>query len=113
VSIGLPWIRQLVAGLSELRPGFDQSSGRVSFVVEEVAVGEISLQINRSPLSESFHATSTPILSFVLLRNGRTNERILETFQTGRLFQKSGALYRKVPSLYTNTQFRQRPVFKD
>jgi hypothetical protein len=46
VSIALPWIRQSPA--SEMRAGFDHRSARVSFVVDEVAVEEVSLQVNRS-----------------------------------------------------------------
>ena len=47
-SISLPWLRQLVAGPSELMAGFDHRSARVRFVVDEVAVGEVSLQVNDS-----------------------------------------------------------------
>ena len=48
VSISLPWIRQLVAGLRAESRVRSQVSARVSFVVDEVAVGEVSLQLNPS-----------------------------------------------------------------
>jgi hypothetical protein len=50
-----PWLKRLIAGLSPRRPGFAPGSVRVRFVVDKVALGQVSLQVLRFPLSISFH----------------------------------------------------------
>jgi hypothetical protein len=49
------WLRRLVAGLSQRRPGFDTRSVHVRFVVDEVALGLVFLRVVGFPLSISFH----------------------------------------------------------
>jgi len=39
--VALPWLRQLVAGLSMVRPGFIPRLILVGFVVDKVALGEL------------------------------------------------------------------------
>jgi hypothetical protein len=43
-------LRMLVAGLSLRRPGFDFRLLNVGFVVVEVALGQVSVQVPRSPV---------------------------------------------------------------
>jgi hypothetical protein len=48
----VPWLRQLVAGLSPRSPGFVTGSIHVGFVVEKVALGQVSLRVLRfSPVN--------------------------------------------------------------
>ena len=52
VVLAVPWLRWLVAGLSQRRPGFDPESVHVGFVVDKVALGQVSLRVLRfSPVS--------------------------------------------------------------
>jgi hypothetical protein len=39
----MPWLRQLVAGLSPQRPGFVPESVHMGFVLDEVALGQVFL----------------------------------------------------------------------
>ena len=68
----VPWLRWLVAALSPRRPGFDSKSVRVNFVVDKVAVGQVSLQVLRY---------SPPFL--------RTRLRTCCSYQPGNLPQNS------------------------
>jgi hypothetical protein len=43
----VPWLRQLVTGLSPRRPGFDVGLVHVGFVVDNVALGQVLLQVLR------------------------------------------------------------------
>jgi hypothetical protein len=48
----VPWLRSLIAGLSERRPRFAPGSIHVGFVVDKVALGQVSLRVLRfSPVS--------------------------------------------------------------
>jgi hypothetical protein len=48
----VPWLRQLVAGLSPRRPGFDHGSVHVRFVVDKVALGQAFPRVFRfSPVN--------------------------------------------------------------
>jgi hypothetical protein len=40
-EVAVPWLRQLVAGLSMVRPGFIPRLILVGFVVDKVALGEL------------------------------------------------------------------------
>jgi hypothetical protein len=60
--LAVPWLRRLVAGLPQRRPGFDPGSTHVGFVVDKAALGQVSLRVLRFiseyfgfPLSISFH----------------------------------------------------------
>jgi hypothetical protein len=55
----VPWLRQLVTGLSPRRPGFNPGSVHVGFVVDKVALGQGFPQVLQFPLSISFHQCST------------------------------------------------------
>jgi hypothetical protein len=44
-AINVPWLRQLVAGLSQQRPKFTPWSVHVQFVVYKVAMEQVYLQI--------------------------------------------------------------------
>jgi hypothetical protein len=41
ITLTVPWLRRLVAGLSQRRPGFDPASVNVGFVVDKVALGQV------------------------------------------------------------------------
>jgi len=45
--IAVPWLRLLVAGLSQLKPWFDLRSVHVRFVVDKVPLGQVFLEILR------------------------------------------------------------------
>ena len=45
------WLRWLLAGLSLQRIGFDSCPGNIRFVLNEVALGQISVRITLSPCS--------------------------------------------------------------
>jgi hypothetical protein len=48
----VPWLRSLVTDLSPRRPGFAPGSIHVGFVVDKVALGEVSLRVLRfSPVN--------------------------------------------------------------
>jgi hypothetical protein len=47
IFIGLPWLRQLVAGLSKWRPGLDYKPVLVRFVVDKVALRQVFLLVFR------------------------------------------------------------------
>jgi hypothetical protein len=46
-SVGLPWLRRLVAGLSLRSPGFALGSIHVGFVVDKVTLGQVFLRVFR------------------------------------------------------------------
>jgi hypothetical protein len=71
--VAVPWLRQLVAGLSTRRPGFDPSSVHVGFVVDKVALGQVSTQ-STSVFICQFHSTGAPL-------HGKTKKLII--FITG------------------------------
>jgi hypothetical protein len=47
--LAVQWLRQLVAGLLPLRPGFALASVHVGFVVDKVALGQVFLRVLRFP----------------------------------------------------------------
>jgi hypothetical protein len=50
--MAVPWLRRLVAGLPLRRLGFDPGSVHVGFVVDKVALGQVSPRVLRfSPVS--------------------------------------------------------------
>lgn len=53
----VPWIRQLIAGLSSRRPGFDPSIVHVAFIVEVAALGHFYLTTSGFP-TVTFHQCS-------------------------------------------------------
>jgi hypothetical protein len=56
----VPWLRRLVTGLPPQRPGFDPGSVHVGFVVDEVALGQVSPRVLRfSPVN-----FITPVLHY-------------------------------------------------
>jgi hypothetical protein len=54
----VPLLRRLVAGLSPRRPGFTPVSVHVGFVVDKVALGQVSSDFFGFSLSLSFHRVS-------------------------------------------------------
>jgi hypothetical protein len=52
---------RLAAGLPPLRPGFDTRSGHVGFVVDKVALGQVSPRLLRF-FPCRFHSTAAPLL---------------------------------------------------
>jgi hypothetical protein len=51
-AVVVPWLRRLVAGLSPRRPGFDPSPVHVGFMVDKVALGQVSPRVLRfSPVN--------------------------------------------------------------
>jgi hypothetical protein len=51
-GVAAPWLRRLVAGLSSRRPGFDPGSVHVGFMVDKLALGQVSPQVLRfSPVN--------------------------------------------------------------
>jgi hypothetical protein len=67
------WLRQLVAGFSPRRPGFDSGPIHVGFVVDKVALGRVFPEYFGFLLSMSFHRCSIT----------RKNEKKLIIFITG------------------------------
>jgi hypothetical protein len=53
-----PWLRRLVAGLSPRRLGFDSGSVHVGFVVDKVALGQVSPDYFGFPMSILFYQCS-------------------------------------------------------
>jgi hypothetical protein len=51
----VPWLRRLGAGLSPRRPDFAHWSVHVGFVVDKVALGQVTLRGLLFSLSISFH----------------------------------------------------------
>jgi hypothetical protein len=52
ITLAVPWLRRLLAGLSPRRPGFDPGSVHVEFVVDKVALWQVFLRILRfSPVN--------------------------------------------------------------
>jgi hypothetical protein len=50
--MAVPWLRRLVTGLSQRRPGFDPGLVYVEFVVDKVALGQIFPRVLRfSPVN--------------------------------------------------------------
>jgi hypothetical protein len=58
-----PWLRLLVAGLSQRFLGFDRRLGGVRFVANKVALGHVFLLVLRVSMLISFHQSH--ILTFV------------------------------------------------
>jgi hypothetical protein len=56
--MAVPWLKRLVAGLSQRRPGFATGSIHVGSVVDKVALGQVFLRVLRFPLSVSFRHCS-------------------------------------------------------
>jgi hypothetical protein len=54
------WLRQLFAGLSPRRPGFDTGSVYVGFVVDKVTLGQV-FPSSTSVLPCQFHSTCAPL----------------------------------------------------
>jgi hypothetical protein len=98
----VPWIRQLVAGLSVRRPGFDPRSVLEGFVVNKVAVGQVFVPVFRiSPVS----IIPTKLHNHLHLHTsitGRINGCILEISpppkKNQNFFGNLGALDRNVHS---------------
>jgi hypothetical protein len=51
----VPQLKQLVAGFSPRRLGFDPGSGQVGFVVDKVALGQVFSDYFGFPCQSSFH----------------------------------------------------------
>jgi hypothetical protein len=49
----VPWLRRLVAGLSQWRPELSPESVHVRFVVDQVALGQVHQQVLRVSLINS------------------------------------------------------------
>jgi hypothetical protein len=47
-GVAVPWLMQLIAGLSKRRPGFVHRSARVGFVEDKVALRQVFLRVLRS-----------------------------------------------------------------
>jgi hypothetical protein len=45
LDLAVPWLRRLAARLPPRRPGFDPGSVHVGFVVDKVALGQVSPRI--------------------------------------------------------------------
>ena len=58
----LPWLRQLVTGLSLHRPGFSTRPGHVGFVVTSVALRQFFSEYCSFALSVSFHFTQLSVM---------------------------------------------------
>ena len=89
----VPWLRRLVAGLSQRRTAFDFRPMHVRFVVDKVAFGEVFLRVLRPSLSVSLHQCSI----IIIYTFSRT--RSLGTFQKAApffFFERRGSLGRKV-----------------
>jgi hypothetical protein len=73
----VPWLRQLVAGLSPRRPGFDPGSFNVGFVVDRLALGQVFPRVLRfSPVSfipPVLHYTEKLIIVITGLHNKRVS----------------------------------------
>jgi hypothetical protein len=58
------WLRRLVAGLAPRRPGFKPGSVHVGFMVDKVALGQVSLRVLLfspvSVISRWLHGQITP-----------------------------------------------------
>jgi hypothetical protein len=59
-GLAVPWLRWLVAGLPPRRPGFDPGSVHVEFVVDKVALGQVSPP-STSVFPCNFHSTGAPL----------------------------------------------------
>jgi hypothetical protein len=57
----VPWLRRLAAGLSPRRLWFDQGSVHVGFMVDKVALGQVSPRVLRF-FPRQFHSTCAPLL---------------------------------------------------
>jgi hypothetical protein len=51
----VPQLRWLVAGFPPRRPGFEPRSGRVGYVVDKVALGQVIFEYLGFPCHFSFH----------------------------------------------------------
>ena len=65
VTTKLPWFSRLVAILSARWPGFNLKTVHVRFVVDKVALGQVSVPALRFPLTLSFHQCS--VFAFILI----------------------------------------------
>jgi hypothetical protein len=54
-EMAVPQVRRLVAGFPPLRPGFESRSGNVGFVVDKVALGQVSSEYSGFSCQFSFH----------------------------------------------------------
>jgi hypothetical protein len=54
----LPWLKLLVAGYSQRRPGFVTGSFYMGFAVDKLALGRFFSEFFGLPLSVSFHPVS-------------------------------------------------------
>jgi hypothetical protein len=54
----VPWLRSLAIGLTPWKPGFDPTSVQVGFVVERLALGQVSVRVLRF-CSVNYHSTDT------------------------------------------------------
>jgi hypothetical protein len=50
-----PWLRWLAAGFPPRRPGFEPGSDHVRFVVDKVALGQVSSEYFGFPCQSSYH----------------------------------------------------------
>jgi hypothetical protein len=78
------WLRQLVVGLSQRRPGFDPRPDHVTSVVDKITLGHVFLRVLRfSPFN------ITPQMIHVHLHpTRRTNGQSVGTFQKAMFFRK-------------------------
>ena len=87
-TIPVNCLRQLVAGLSARRPGYDSSSLRVIglFVAHKVALRQSLTQNFRFPLSVSFHQSSIHIFTYML----NLSEQMSQTWEPSKKQCPSG-----------------------
>jgi hypothetical protein len=76
----MPWLRRLVAGLSQQKPGFDHKSVDVRFMVES-GNGVGIFWVVWLAMSASFHRCPTLSFIYKLLLPARSNGRRMRTFQ--------------------------------
>jgi hypothetical protein len=104
----LPWLRWLVADISPWTSRLDPGLSRVGFVVDKVALGQISLSVPQlSPLSiiPAVHRSRRyPQTS----RNTKTNERRLEPSKKGIIFPTLRII--KIKNFFHISFFSRRPL---
>jgi len=97
----VPLFGRLVAGLSPQKPGFAPKTDHVRPVMHQVAMGQVSLLVLQiSPVSVIPTTLHIHLRIHVAL-TGRTNERILGTFQKQCFLANRGTLDRRVLSLFS------------
>ena len=100
ISVAVPCLRLLVAGLSPRSPGFDPRSDHVGFMMDEVALPQPFLSVLRfSPVSIIPPMLHTHLPLYVALPDRQTG-KAWEPSKTQCLFQNRGALHRKLLSLF-------------